>query len=125
MGSAQSGELAFYVNSHGNCNIDLSYWVLNGTNGAVIQYKNSTTSTSLPLIIGQGQSSIFRAISLNPQIVVPLGAKYVIKVLTSRGMQGMGRIVATVDERDSQLSSRWRIWFPRDDVFVIYSGHLY
>jgi hypothetical protein len=89
-GISQSGELAFYINNTGIAISIVSYWVLNGTSGSVIQYKNSTSSTSLPFLIGQGQSSVFGATRLNPNIVIPLGAQYVIKVLTSRGTQGVG-----------------------------------
>jgi|GEM_PF-6575841 hypothetical protein len=89
-GISQSQELAFYINNTGIALSIVSYWVLNGTSGAVIQYKNQTTSTSLPFIVGQGQSSVFAATSLNPQIIIPLNANYVIKVLTSRGTQGVG-----------------------------------
>src|SRR5208283_3288289 len=89
-GISQSGELAFYINNTGIAISIVSYWVLNGTGGQVIQYKNATTSTALPFIVGQGQSSVFGATNLNPNILIPLNAKYVIKVLTSRGTQGVG-----------------------------------
>ena len=89
-GISQSGVLAFYINNTGISISIVSYWVLNGGNGTVVQYKNTTSSTSLPFVVGQGQSAVFGAGSLNPNIPIPLGAKYVIKVLTSRGTQGVG-----------------------------------
>jgi len=89
-GISQSGELAFYINNTGISISIVSYWVLNGTSGSIIQYKNVTTSTSLPFLIGQGQSATLNAISMSPTIIIPPGATYVIKVLTSRGTQGVG-----------------------------------
>ncbi|MGI0134607.1 MAG: hypothetical protein ACREBW_06595, partial [Candidatus Micrarchaeaceae archaeon] len=89
-GIAQSGELAFYVNNTGIAVSIVSYWVLNASSGAVIQYDNSTTSPYLPFLVAQGQSATFPATSLSPNIIIPNSAHYVVKVLTSRGTQAIG-----------------------------------
>ena len=58
-GESQTGELAFYVNNTGVAISIVSYWILNGTSGGIIQYLNLTTSTNgaLPFNVGQGQSA--------------------------------------------------------------------
>jgi hypothetical protein len=89
-GISQSGQLAFYVNNTGISVSITSYWVLNASNGVVIEYDNSTDNVNLPFTVSQGQSATFISSELSPNIIIPNGAKYVIKILTSAGTQAIG-----------------------------------
>jgi hypothetical protein len=88
-GISQSSELAFYINNTGISISVVAYWILY-QNGTVLQYQNTTTTASLPFYVGEGESSTFNATMLSPQIKIPTGGEYVIKVLSSRGTQGVG-----------------------------------
>jgi hypothetical protein len=80
--------LSFYVNNTGTAISIAAWWVMNGTNAAVIQYENSTTLPhTLPHYIGQGQSVSF---STNITVSSSLTQTYMIKVLTSKGIAAVG-----------------------------------
>ena len=70
-GISQSGELAFYINNTGVSISIVSYWILNASNSAIIEYSNTTNNINLPIQVGQGQSVTFPATSLNPNIIIP------------------------------------------------------
>jgi len=79
--------LSFYVNNTGTALAVTAWWVMNGTNAAVIQYENSTRLPRiLPHYIAQGQSALF-----NTNIsATSLTQTFMIKVVTSSGITGVG-----------------------------------
>ena len=102
-GISQSGELAFYVNNTGIGVSITSYWILNQSTGAVLEYCPSppkvcsgsdvpvpTDNTNLPLNVAQGQSKTFNDTDLVPAIIMPATGQYVIKLVTKEGTSSIG-----------------------------------
>ncbi len=80
--------LSFYVNNTGAAIAISAWWIMNGTNAAVIQYENSTTLPhTLPCSIGQGQSVVFKT---NITVSSSITQTYMIKVLTTSGIASIG-----------------------------------
>ncbi len=88
-GTVITGQLlSFYVNNTGTGIAISAWWIMNGTNAAVIQYENSTTLPhTLPHYIGQGQSVVF---STNITASSSITQTYMIKVITSNGIVAVG-----------------------------------
>ncbi|MGA2875587.1 MAG: hypothetical protein ABSA33_01575 [Candidatus Micrarchaeaceae archaeon] len=88
-GTVITGQLlSFYVNNTGTGVTISAWWIMNGTNAAVIQYENSTKLPhTLPFYIGQGQSVVF---STNITASTSITQTYMIKVLTSSGIAAVG-----------------------------------
>jgi hypothetical protein len=87
-GTLIGGQVAFYINNTGNSISVIAYWIFNATNGAVLQYENTTLlPRSLPFNVGQGLSYTYSNTNItdtNSQ------QQYVIRVLTTKGTTVVG-----------------------------------
>src|SRR5579872_2054148 len=87
-GTLISGQVAFFINNTGISTSIIAYWIFNASNGAVMQYENTTLLPKyLPFNIGQGMSFTYSNTNItdtNSQ------QQYVIRVLTSKGTTVVG-----------------------------------
>ncbi len=87
-GFSSSGNLGFNVNNTGITASVISFWIFNGTSGALLQYKNTTTLSSvLPYYLTQGNSWTY---SNTGYVITGSNERFIIKVLTARGNTFVG-----------------------------------
>lgn len=87
-GFSSSGNLGFDVNNTGITASIISFWIFNGTTGALLQYKNATTLSSvLPYYLPQGASWSY---SSTGYVITGSNQRFIIKVLTARGTTAVG-----------------------------------
>jgi hypothetical protein len=87
-GFSSSGNLGFNVNNTGITASIISFWIFNGTSGALLQYKNTTSlPTVLPHYLAQGASWNYTNTGL---VITSNMQRFIIKVLTARGSTAIG-----------------------------------
>lgn len=92
-GYSAGSTLAFYVNNTGIATSIVSYWILNQTNSALVQYNNITTlKRTLPVYLAPGQSWTFSNTNIT---LTSQTQKYVIKVLSAKGTSAVGTYPST------------------------------
>jgi hypothetical protein len=95
-GFSTAGELGLDVNNTGITASIISYWIYNGTSGALLpnEYKNATTITSAPSYCGCLPHYIAAGSSWNYSntgvVISSSSQRFIIKVLTARGSTAVG-----------------------------------